>query len=235
MPTRDLEDEEEKSGALIEKYSKEDEFLPAHKYVAIVQADGDYVGKSIGKLHPTQYQDFSKVLTEFSIDAVRKINSYGGLPVYAGGDDLLFFAPVLNQHSQVGPKNIFSLLVELDKEFQKKITQLGIIYSAQIPQPTLSFGLSISYYKFPLYESLSNAQHLLFANAKNTDLNPGKNAIVWEVRKHSGSTFRANISLGGATNIKKEFNDLLKRLSDKNNDRVLASVAHKLRNERDPC
>ena len=229
----DAQEEDLKSGQLIDKYNPKPRFLPAHKYVAIVQADGDSVGKTIAKLSPNQFQDFSKVLTAFSIEAVKKIATYGGLPVYAGGDDLLFFAPVLNRSNGLEETDIFSLLQFLDKDFQAKVKGLGITFDEQTPQPTLSFGMSISYYKFPLYESLATAQHLLFDVAKDTDLHPHKHSIVWEVRKHSGATFRSHLSLQSGSSVDGIFNELLGKLHKQDNERVLASVAYKLRNERE--
>jgi len=246
--------EDEESGDLIKKYSSENpnDFIQAHKYVAIVQADGDNVGKTIqelkdknGSFSSQKAQLFSKLLMDFSIDAVNRIYDYGGLPVYAGGDDLLFFAPVLNRNSKakgritqenssdegvIGLQNIFSLLQNLDYEFQKKMEEMGLTYGEDLPKPTLSFGLSISYYKYPLYESQARAFHLMKNVAK--DEKRGKHNIAFELRKHSGSAFAGILPLKNEDLIR-EYSALLSRLFEPGNNMLLSSVAQKLYREKD--
>jgi len=98
--------------ALIEVLSKEEmfegKFKQPHKYIAIVQSDGDNVGKLIKEIYksnPAKIKEFSKALSDFALEAAEEIQKYGGETVYAGGDDLLFFAPVLTPDS-----NIFILI-----------------------------------------------------------------------------------------------------------------------------
>lgn len=58
--------------------------------------------------------------------------------------------------------------------------------------PTVSFGISIQYEKFPLYEALENARQLLFGEAKTHCYkgmdHAGKNSMAIELQKHSGQT-----------------------------------------------
>ena len=181
----------------LEEFAK-DTFRTCHKYVAIVQADGDNISKQIKALESKQseYQDFSKKLLDTGISSVEKIKTYGGIPVYAGGDDLLFFAPVVN-----GERHILGLLDELNNNFKKAF---GFLDGQQgdYDGPTLSFGLSISYYKYPLYESLQEAIKLLFVEAKKHSIQlPGKklekNTIAFRVLKHSGSHYGAKLHMQG--------------------------------------
>lgn len=223
---------EEDSGELILEYEKRPNFIPAHKYVAVVQADGDNVGKTIAALKPNQFQRFSHLLKDFSVEAVKLIADFGGLTVYAGGDDLLFFAPIVNRQSIGDSKNIFALLRQLDSLFQQKMQESGIEYGDKRPQPTLSFGLSIAYYKFPLYESLAAGRRLLFGVAKDEKLNPDKHTIAFEIRKHSGSTFGGRLQLG-ATAVATAYQGLLDTLFQPPNEQLLASVSYKLRRERE--
>jgi len=46
--------------------------------------------------------------------------------------------------------------------------------------------VSITYYKYPLYEALDKSRKALFENAKE---HPGKNAVAISVQKHSGQSF----------------------------------------------
>jgi CRISPR-associated protein Cmr2 len=181
---------------------KEKLFKTCHKYTAIVRADGD----NIGNLLETMGNDteaikrFSRHLKTFAQKAAGIIHQFGGTPVYAGGDDLLFFAPLvntLNPDSVTTQSTIFDLIDTLDNEFKKYFDTI-----------TLSYGVSITYYKFPLKEALETAQFLLFDRAKNI---AGKNAIAFQVLKHSGKTFGA--AFKKETGIYSQFKRLLRQFS----------------------
>ena len=74
-----------------------------HKYFCIVQADGDNMGKTIQNGNVAA---ISTALIQYAAAAVPKISDYGAMPIYAGGDDLLFIAPVVGKDG----KNIFDLI-----------------------------------------------------------------------------------------------------------------------------
>jgi CRISPR-associated protein Cmr2 len=153
-----------------------------HKYIAIVQADGDSIGeiiKQIAKDGSKKIKEFSKALSSFSLLAAQEIANYKGVPVYTGGDDLLFFAPVAN-----GTENIFSLIKKLDDIFDDQVKKK---FNETKPQASMSYGVSISYYKYPMHEALNTARDLLFNKAKQKP----KNAIAFKVLKHSGQVFEA--------------------------------------------
>lgn len=150
---------------------------PYHKYIAIVNADGDSLNAKISRFtQPSDYENFSKKLFEFATEANELIKGYGGQTVFAGGDDLLFFAPVLNSGD-----SIFDLIDKLSKLFSNKLDG-----------STISFGVSITYYKYPLYEALGQSKELLYQKAKQGK----KNAIAYSVTKHSGQTFEALLKRG---------------------------------------
>lgn len=156
------------------------------RYICIVQADGDNMG-SVVKSAETEGKlaALSETLMSFGVAACRKITDYGGLPIYAGGDDLLFIAPVWG-----GRMNIFDLLREIDLSYGEVAAYVGglkIRKDQDVLQTSLSYGLSITYCKYPLYEAWKNAREQLFDVAKK---HPGKNAIAWKLQKHSGSDFQ---------------------------------------------
>ncbi|MBN1222393.1 MAG: type III-B CRISPR-associated protein Cas10/Cmr2 [Candidatus Aminicenantes bacterium] len=159
------------------KKNKDFKLKKHYKYIAIVKADGDNLGNAIKKCANDQaFSAISLALFEFSKNAHKLIEEYNGTTVYAGGDDLLFFAPV-----KFGSETIFTLINELGKAFQ-------------VPGgPTLSFGLSITYNKFPLYEALALADELLFDAKKKG----GRNAVAIALVKHSGMTTRGVFSKKG--------------------------------------
>ena len=206
---------------LSEKYTAA--FRPAHKYVAIVHADGDGVGALIKGLKTSeQFAHFSKTLKMFALEAVERIKTYGGVPVYAGGDDLLFFAPAVRD--SLG-SNIFHLLEDLNQCLKTHFKDFSVI-------PTLSFGVSISFYKFPLYEALETSRDLLFQKAKQYK---PRNAIAFKVRKHSGHEFGALLPMqsapgedAGKKTVFRLFMDMLKD-NIQNPDRTLSSINYHIR------
>lgn len=157
-------------------------FMTRHKYYCIVQADGDNIGEVIKQLDTEQdYKDFSARLAQFGLDAAEKINEYGGKPIYIGGDDLLFLAPVMNDG-----KSIFNLVQELDNTFPATYKGQDI---------SLSYGINMVYYKFPLFEAIGDAYALLSKSKKyKNQLQQAKNALSFRLTKHSGSFFNASCS-----------------------------------------
>lgn len=159
---------------------KKVESLPSvYKYIAFVSSDGDNIGKALGKLG----HKLSDVLLKYNIEIVNIVNKWGGQVIYSGGDDLLFFAPI---------SSIFTLIKEIDDTFNSTLSSSEakeineILGSNNMPIPTLSFGVSISYYKHPMSESLRKSEELL-KQAKDS----GRNCIVWNVRKHSGQSIKS--------------------------------------------
>ena len=206
----------------------EELFRQSHKYYAVVQADGDNLSQALHALYSTgkidAVRDFSELLMEFGYRAMTIIEDFGGLPIYMGGDDLLFFAPV-----KYGGRTIFHLIRELetlfkdlfgtgqpkdlphtaddqpnDEELKKnreRIEEKSKSVRSYISdwnasntrenkrKPidlSVSFGLFISYHKYPLKESLETVRKLLFEDAK---LLPGKNALAFRILKHSGHCY----------------------------------------------
>lgn len=158
------------------------EFKTYHKYIAIVQADGDGIGNCIKALDDRMYGVFSKALLSFSLQAADKVREYGGVPAFVGGDDILFFAPL-----RYGKKDLFSLIDSLDELFSKELSGLPLTEF-----PTLSYGVSVGYHKFPMYENLEITRGQLFGKAKHFEFRNGmKNAVAIQIQKHSGQTFSA--------------------------------------------
>ncbi len=197
--------------------------LSHHKYFCVIQADGDNVGKTVSheKLTDDNLKKISEALVDFDVKASEKIRTFGGLPLYAGGDDLLFIAPVVGNDGS----NIFNLLEQIESESFKgvfeavKNSNLGITAS-------LSFGISITYYKYPLYEAFESARTLLFDTAKQI---PSKKALAWSFRKHSGGLYDASFSLTDSE-FKEAFYELIHSTTKKI---VVSVVSHKLRQAED--
>ncbi len=175
-----------------------------YKYAALIQADGDNIGtlvKAVGK-DPEKAKEFSKKLFDFAAQVPKIAQKYGAQAVYAGGDDILSFAPVVYDGYTV-----FDYLDDLNNCFKAA-------FGNQAENISLSFGVAAIYHKYPLYEALEQARNNLFGStqsAKNFTLRrqKPKNAIVFELSKHSGQCMR-NIFLQSDSKVYEPFKALLK-------------------------
>ncbi len=204
----------------------------ANKYFAIVQADGDNMGKltgsfaALGKelddheyLKKLENQEkritkFSELCKEYAYDSSELIHDFGGVVIYAGGDDLLFLAPVFSENESGEIDDVWSLCKRIDDNFKDKFSRAEFKDTDEQPhdmnefskKPSLSFGISINYIKYPLYESLNDARDLLFAKAKNGV----KNNIAINLHKHSGQSagFIIPLTVNGDSGLFDSFKNL---------------------------
>lgn len=201
----------------------EQNLLPYERYIAIVKADGDSLGKALEAMADANI--LSKALLSFNKDASTTISKFGGLPVYIGGDDLLFFAPVKNDG-----KSVFQLIDELDGNFKNCMQKTGLKES---DYPTLSYGVSVTYYKFPMFEALQLADSFLqLAKSYSApkDFFPLKNNIVFSLRKHSGQTRSVLIHKGNKDSYD-SFLTFMNRYTSLDEKMLLSSVMNSLRDK----
>lgn len=167
------------------------EALKRKHYYAVVSADGDGMGKFLEKLSNDMVTDFSRACLRYDEKVAELIGNYGGMTIYAGGDDLLFLAPIMTDQGDIFGlcnqiQNIFREEIKKEEKFNK-IDEL----------PTISFGVSIQYKKYPLYEALDSSRKLL-ALAKNdgdfTNIECKKNNMAIELQKHSGQSLSLMVS-----------------------------------------
>lgn len=175
-----------------------------HKYAALVQVDGDNIGEIIKKLKVSnngdkykEYKEFSKCLLTYAQSANEIIKKYDGFTIYAGGDDLLFLAPIFNKGANGESKDIFQVFKELDEVFNKIFEN----YKDITPKPSLSFGVSLVNHKFPLYLTLEETVSLLIGKAKKysrefvNGAKKKKHSIAIKVIKSSGKSFESIFNL----------------------------------------
>ena len=146
-----------------------------YKYYAVVRSDGDRMGKIISSLKDDdEVRRFSHICLEYCSNIAEKVyKEYNGISIFSGGDDLLALIPV----EEKGGKTIFQFVQEANKTFIK------FFESFNIKDISLSFGIFVSYYKFPLYEALEQSAYLLFGVAKKE-----RNAVAIHFQKHSGQS-----------------------------------------------
>ncbi len=184
-----------------------DDMRQIYRYAVAGFVDGDAVGKIIEQFgtNKEHIKEFSKFMSEYALKSAQKVKHYGGLPVYAGGDDLFIFAPVYSIDEDGKHTHILQLSKDLDllfqnefkgfwKRLQKKDESLASLESLR-HVPSLSFGYDISYYKSPLDESIQRSYYNLFEKAKKKP-NVHKNAIYLTFTTHSGQSLEINLPLG---------------------------------------
>lgn len=198
-----------------------------NSYYAIVQTDGDKFGEYIKgcRERGEKVRDFSKKCLDYCSASAKLVQEYGGVPIYAGGDDLLFIAPltekVLQKNGAVidGQRNLIGLLVDLRKEFEKAFWR-------KPGDPTLSLGIAIRYYKYPLYEALFEAYDMLFHHAKEDSSGCNvRNAAAISLQKHSGRAAEFILKDFSNTDLTGGIQALIKRSMD---DDLLRSIKSKI-------
>ena len=197
-----------------------EKFKNYHKYIAILKADGDKIGSTIKNMKGDveKLKSFSSDLLEWAIETDKITRKYGGIPIYIGGDDVLLFAPVAN-----GNRTFIDLVNDIDSAF---VARFKKYLNEKNEHPTLSYGIAINYYKFPLYEAIGKVDELLY-DAKN--YSEARNSVCVRVLKHSGSELKTVFTKSGK-NSKSQFENIINHLdADKFDKSFLSSVAYKLR------
>lgn len=150
-----------------------------HSYFAVVQSDGDGMGKCLESCSSADdVRAFSEVCIRYTEEAAKLIGSYGGLTVYAGGDDLLFLAPL----EGINGDSILTLCKNITQVFNKAFNDFSA--KSHCAAPSLSFGISVNYTSSPLYDAVKEVIPLLMCDAKSGD----KNKLAITFHKNSGQS-----------------------------------------------
>ena len=197
------------------------------EYYAVVNSDGDKVGTLLRALckdveiseQSDRINSFSRACLDYAGEVAKLVGDYGGMTIYAGGDALLFIAPV---HS------IFALCQKLNILFIDTLSK-SIKELKEEVKISLSFGVAVQYVKYPLYEALERARVQLYKAKESCGKRPngskisGGNRLGIELVKHSGKTVRLMVE-----NEKLEMIDNLINYRATTNDQALESVLYNL-------
>jgi len=185
------------------------------KYYAIVRSDGDNMSKIISDLsNDEEIRSFSETCLKYCSCVAELVKEYNGVTIYSGGDDLLAILPCESKDS-LTPLNFVSEANGVFKKFFDKYNKPA----------SLSFGITMAYYKFPLYEALEDSAYLLFDIAKHT----AKNCLALRLQKHSGQAeglVIPNNRLDEIINLFNTVKDNQKSTEDSN--KVFLSAIHKI-------
>ncbi len=144
-----------------------------HPYFAVLQADGDRMGKAISSLdNIEQNQNFSKDLNAFAYAATEIVKNYFGCTVYAGGDDVLAFLPL---------DTCLECAEKLHDDFAERLKN----YAPADSGPTLSVGIAVCHFLEPLEDILIAARE-----AEKDAKSPDRDGLAIHLHVHSGSVLK---------------------------------------------
>lgn len=139
-------------------------------YLAVLVADGDYMGKAISAIKSAdEHQAFSRQLAHFAGKASEIVTSHHGCLVYSGGDDVLAFVPV-------------DQCLPCARQLHERFGQLTEHWKdADGHLPTLSVGIAIAHSLDPLEDLLFHAR-----NAEKKAKHPDRNGLAVHLHPRSG-------------------------------------------------
>lgn len=193
--------------------STEQDGIDLNRYVALVQADGDFMGSLLGALseekHTDLVSDISNFLFERGAANAEIVRNYGAMPIYFGGDDMLFLAPIKGT-IEGNRASLFNLIDHLEAQFEEAFEKMletiekekqaifENVFKKIRSKPSLSFGVMICHRKYPFKLIRETAANALFSQAKNAKWTNErkKKAVHIELRKHSGQTSKLCMRVG---------------------------------------
>lgn len=112
-------------------------------YGVLLKADGDRMGDLLKEANgKEQSRAISKALHEFATSVRRTMQDHGGHAIYAGGDDVLAFVPLVKA---------MKCAKTLAESFAQKMSEVTETLNIKLSQtPTLSVGLAIGHFVQPM-------------------------------------------------------------------------------------
>lgn len=144
-------------------------------YYALLHADGDHMGQTIGHFAEQgyeQHQQLSRKLDTFARGVRDVVKKHEGALVYSGGDDVLAFLPL---------HTVLQCAKELAKDFSEK---LSAFQYEKDKSPSLSIGVAIVHHLHSLSDALNIAR-----TAEKKAKEAGRNALAVTVNKRSGGEY----------------------------------------------
>lgn len=222
------------------KSSKEG-FRKCYKYLAVIKADGDRFGSYISELKDVvNMKTFAESFFDFSVNVAKDLMDTAVTkektkvtPVYIGGDDLFLFAPVLEGDTE---KDVFNLIEKIDtsfRGFQEKLNAtFPDIAKNSDTKLSMSYGVSIFYYKSPMSEAIDIADSMLRkAKEEKEEKEKKKDAVAISIQKHSGQKIEFLLPCKHSTDKCKQETGLYKKATElirafKEDDSMLNSLIY---------
>ena len=156
-------------------------------YYGIIQMDGDHMGKLLSNARdPQRHQAISQALSTFAHEKALRLveREYPARLVYAGGDDVLAFAPLArDMRENEQPRNILELADQLQLHYTATVSaELELQEGKQAPKATASIGIAIAHHLTSLSYALRSVRDAEQAAKKRYD----RNALVVTLLRRSG-------------------------------------------------
>ncbi|KGN70968.1 CRISPR-associated protein Csm1 [Porphyromonas gulae] len=224
-------------------------FRNCYKYLAVIKADGDGFGTYIKELKVDEEKEikengekeneltrFTKSFFEFSVEVADElIRKTKARPVYIGGDDLFLFTPVLEGDTE---KDVFNLIEKIDTSFRGFQEKLNADFPDIAKKPdtklSMSYGVSIFYYKSPMSEAIHIADSMLRKakeEKEEKEKEKKKDAVAISIQKHSGQKIEFLLPCKHSTDKCKQETGLYKKATElirafKEDDSMLNSLIY---------
>jgi len=131
---------------------------PLSPYFAVLVADGDRMGATLGGLPtPEKHEEFSRKLADFASKTRTIVAEHHGVAIYAGGDDVLAFLPL-------------DTALACADTLRRALAALDLPGSARL---TLSAGVAIGHFSEHLDRLLEHAR-----NAEKLAKKSGRNSLA---------------------------------------------------------
>jgi len=176
---------------LVSQLKKLQEKCMPKPYFAMLLMDGDKMGELKGRYH----DKMSECLSNFNNNVPNILKIYNGLTIYAGGDDVLAMLP---------SNNAIECAIDIYKEFKEDFKEIDL--NDNDAKISISAGLTISHYHYPLMSIYKESKRLLEEVAKEKN---GRDSIAVSVIKPSG-TYLEYVSKWDKLIKNDAFNDAIK-------------------------
>lgn len=159
-------------------------------YYAVMQMDGDRMGMVLsGVEEEIKHKKISRALSHFSHETAANFieKQYPARLVYAGGDDVLAFAPLVrskNEQNEKAPQHVFELLQGLQEAYCQEVREA--ISQRNMPDISASAGVVIAHHYTPLSYVLRTVRE----SEKTAKRHYSRNALVVTLIRHSGEQTR---------------------------------------------
>jgi len=154
-------------------------------YYGVIQMDGDHMGKLLGTAHDKeQHKEISQALSHFAHDIALPLveDAYPARLIYAGGDDVLAFAPLARERREADqPATILELVEMLQARYTRTVAAV-LPHLQEEREVTASTGIAIAHH----YTSLSYVLRSARAAEQAAKKRYGRNALVVTLLRRSG-------------------------------------------------
>jgi CRISPR-associated protein Cmr2 len=131
---------------------------PLSPYFAVLVADGDRMGATLGRLRtPEEHEAFSRTLADFASRTRAIVAEHHGVAIYAGGDDVLAFLPL-------------DTALECADALRRELAALDLPGGARL---TLSAGVAIGHFSEHIDRLLEHARE-----AEKLAKSSGRNSLA---------------------------------------------------------